>query len=127
MSIKTLCALALLLAAPASAQETRLVSRRADASLSIGYSSRHGVSADLRFAPRRSSCGPVRRTVQRHIPRRVWVDGYWDRQWVEPIYELRRQSCGTSVRVMVQAGYWHKVWRPGYWSSQSFGSTRARY
>ena len=109
-------ALAVLCATPAVAQE-RYRTRHHDSSFSIGYDSRAGVHASLRFgSPRRSTCGTV--------PRRHWVAGYWDRVWIDPIYDVRYQSCGTPYRVLVRAGYWKRVWRPGHWSYDGYGSQR---
>ena len=60
--------------------------------------------------------------------RRVWVDGGFDRVWVEPEFGLRLDDCGLEVRFLLRRGYWkngrrpghyelrrEKVWVPGHW------------
>ena len=60
---------------------------------------------------------------------RVWIDGYDERVWQEPVYDYRVDECGRTVRVLVRAGCWTtvshpgyydwrttKVWQPGHWS-----------
>ena len=46
--------------------------------------------------------------------RSEWVPGRVEQVWVEPVYELRLDSCGREVRVLVAAGHYEKVHRPGY-------------
>lgn len=63
------------------------------------------------------------------VPRRVFVPGRCERLWVEPLFELRVDSCGRVSKVCVRAGAWQtiqhpgryeleyvRVWRPGHWS-----------
>ena len=63
------------------------------------------------------------------VPRNVWIPGYSERIWVEPIYDLSCDRYGNEVRVLVRAGYYRthqrpghyeyqrtRVWRPGHWS-----------
>lgn len=62
-----------------------------------------------------------------HAPRRVWVPGHFEtrceqvwvpatseRVWVEPVFELRYDTCGNRIRVQVCAGYWTTVHHPGH-------------
>lgn len=72
-----------------------------------------GCSTSIRATtPVRSVQYPHRAAPHRQ---QVWIAGYWDRVWVEPRYELRRSSCGGTVRVLVRAGYWNRFWRPGHY------------
>jgi hypothetical protein len=76
-------------------------------------------------------------------PRRVWVPGrtvtevrsVWvperiERRWVEPVWQVRLDSCGNEFRVLIRAGHWSdvcvpghyeprtvQVWKPGHWQS----------
>lgn len=63
------------------------------------------------------------------VLRRVWVPGGVRRVYEEPRYELRADSCGNSIRVLVRHGGWRtthvpgryetkrvRVWRPGHWA-----------
>jgi len=64
-----------------------------------------------------------------NVRKRVWVAGGVRRQWIPDRYETRYRECGTTYRVLVQAGHWTyveepgrwstrvvRVWRPGHWS-----------
>ena len=63
------------------------------------------------------------------VPRHVFVPGRCERVWVDPVFELRVDSCGRTSRVCVRAGAWQtirhpgryevqyvRVWRPGHWA-----------
>jgi len=48
---------------------------------------------------------------------KVWVPGYWEKVWVEPVYETRtvhRRGRTFEERVLVSEGYWKQVWTDGY-------------
>ena len=63
-----------------------------------------------------------------YVCQRVWVPGQAVRVWNEPVFEIRRDHCGGTYRVLIRAGYWSivtgaghfetrrvPVWRPGRW------------
>jgi len=63
------------------------------------------------------------------VPRNVWIPGYSERVWVEPVYDFGCDRYGNEVRVLVRAGYYRthqrpgyyevqrsRVWRPGHWT-----------
>lgn len=63
------------------------------------------------------------------VHRKVWVPGYSERIWIEPIYEETCDAYGNASSILVRAGHYktirhpgryevrrEKVWRPGYWS-----------
>ncbi len=62
---------------------------------------------------------------------RVWVPGRLERTWVEAVFELRRDACGNTVRVLLVPGHWRtirhsghfelrrtRVWQPGCWQAR---------
>lgn len=68
-----------------------------------------------------------------HAPRRVWVPGRYEsrceqifvpgwneRVWVEPVFEFRLGSCGKRLRVEVCAGHWKTVHHPGHYETREF-------
>lgn len=90
--------------------------------VSVGYSShnRHGYHTphydrrhyshnNVRYYNNRNDCNTYsRRTVvvNNH-------GGYWNRVYIQPVYQIRYRSCGTPFRVCVRAGYWKNVWVSG--------------
>jgi hypothetical protein len=63
------------------------------------------------------------------VRQRVFVPGRCERVWVEPVCEVRFDSCGRPFTVCIRAGTWKtvrypgsyevravRVWRPGHWS-----------
>jgi len=63
------------------------------------------------------------------VSRQVWIPGCVERVWIEPVFELRYDSCGIAIRVQVCPGHWENVqraghyelrsvreWRPGHWA-----------
>lgn len=52
----------------------------------------------------------------RNVRTRVWVDGYYDRVWVDPIYQWRYRACGTRYRHCVRQGCWNRRWVGGHWT-----------
>lgn len=65
------------------------------------------LTADLATGP-----GGYWRTVRT----RVWVDGYHDRVWIDPVYEWRYRRCGTRYRHCVRQGCWDRRWIAGHWT-----------
>jgi hypothetical protein len=55
----------------------------------------------------------------RTVTRRVWVGGFYDRVWVEPIYEWRFRRCGTRFRHCVRQGFYDRRWVPGHWAHRT--------
>jgi len=61
---------------------------------------------------------------------KVWVAGVERRVWVEPVFELRYDSCGRAFQFCAAGGHWEtvcepghyetrdvQVWTPGHWQS----------
>lgn len=120
----------------------------ASAQRRAGHATSYGAPVSAVVAGSRASCYAVgidhraRVVVSSCAPRRVWVPGRYEtveervwipeaseRVWIEPVYEVRRDYCGRSFRVLVRAGYFEvqcvpahaevrlvRVWRPGHWS-----------
>lgn len=49
---------------------------------------------------------------------RVWVPGFDQEVWVEPVYEWRYDSCGRRHQVLVCAGYYRTVCVPGRYETR---------
>ena len=87
-------------------------------------------------AQRLVACGygrTVRTPAYSHAPRRLWVPGHYEtrcervwvqgsseRLWVEPVFELRLDSCGKRVRVELYPGHWRTVQHPGRYELREF-------
>jgi hypothetical protein len=52
------------------------------------------------------------------VTQRVWIPGCRERVWIEPVFELRTDLCGITVRVQISPGHWSWVERPGHWESR---------
>ena len=50
---------------------------------------------------------------------RVWVPGLSQRVWVDPIFELRYDSCGNALRVLASPGHWKTIQQPGHFEDRS--------
>jgi len=48
------------------------------------------------------------------VTRRVWIPGYWEEEYIPPVYE-RRFVNGSEVVVLVRAGYYQQYWVDGYY------------
>lgn len=62
------------------------------------------------------------------VDEQVWVPGFEERVWIEPVFELRRDACGEARRVLISAGHFEvrcraghfelrsvRMWQPGRW------------
>jgi hypothetical protein len=49
----------------------------------------------------------------------VWVPGCTQKVWVEPVYELRYDSCGRAFRFCVAGGHWKTVGAPGHYETRT--------
>lgn len=62
---------------------------------------------------------PLRRTWvpgrYETVQERVWAPGASRKEWIEPVYETRYDSCGRPYRVLVSAGRWCVVQDPGHY------------
>jgi len=65
-----------------------------------------------------------------YVANRVWVPGHFEnvsrtvfvpgpvrREWVEPVYEWRFDSCGVHF-VCVSEGYWRTIQLPGHYETR---------
>jgi hypothetical protein len=107
-----------LLASNASAQERvgygkRLTRPSHSAALRAPGHARRAPS--YRSGVRATPYGSSYRHGARTVLRRVWIPERVERVWVEPVFELRFDSCGNELRVLVREGYHEDVVRPGYW------------
>ena len=91
-----------------------------------GYGDRYGHAIRIRPRP-----APRRIWVPGHyqwVTRQVWVPGWTEKIWIEPVYEYRDDYRRGRYRVLVRPGFWKdvyhpghyeshrvRVWRPGYW------------
>lgn len=113
---------------------------------SLGFST-HGRHGDLGVSwsrecarPARphacSACGSIR-ARRTWIParygieqRREWVEGRIERVWIEPVFEVRYDSCGKPFKFCVAGGHYAsrrtgghyetrdvRVWQPGHWAA----------
>lgn len=114
------------------ATETRPAFHRPAFDGSVRYAHRRPAVRGTTYAPHtRRTYGHARVWVPgcyETVLRRVWVPGGVRRVYEEPRYELRTDSCGNPVRVLVCHGGWRtkyvpgcyetkrvRVWRPGHW------------
>ncbi len=91
-----------------------------------GYGDRYGHGIRVRPRP-----APRRIWVPGHyelVMKQVWVPGWTEKIWVEPVYEWRDDYRRGPYRVLIRPGHWRdvyhpghyemqrvRVWRPGYW------------
>ena len=61
-------------------------------------------------------------TFRGHVPighvvrsRSVYVPGYYENRWIEPVYATRYDDCGVPYRVLVREGYYDRFWVPGHY------------
>ena len=125
-------ALALGLERPTHAQEVQVSLGRPSSGVSASFGLRRGRPYGVARIGYGRSYGRSRTWVAGcYVDRRqkVWIDGYRDRVWDEPIYETRYDDCGNRVQVLIRAGCWrwvdvpgrwewrtNRVWQPGHWS-----------
>lgn len=107
-------------AAPASAQAVRATVARAPGALVAGE--HRGLERYGRHEYRRPSYDSARVWIPgcyELVTERVWIPGCRERVWIEPVFELRTDICGITVRVQVSPGHWSLVERPGHWETRS--------
>lgn len=51
--------------------------------------------------------------------RRVYVAGYYEKRWLEPVYETRCDSCGRSYQVLIREGCYERIWVPGHYETRT--------
>ena len=118
-----------LVAAPASAERQSAVrDRHAHHDGHHGRSQDRGHRSDGRHGSRDKqfilSFGSHRRVPHRVIyTRRVYVPGYHEKRWIEPIYETRYDSCGRAYEVLIREGCYERIWVPGHYETR----TKYRY
>jgi hypothetical protein len=87
----------------------------------VGYS--NGPSPSYGRGPgARYRHGPARWVPGHHrtVCRQVWVPGFVERVWVEPVFVRRYDVLGRPYQVCVSDGHYEMVQRPGRYETRQF-------
>ncbi len=128
-------ALALVFAPAASAQRSAVRATSYGGAPSALRSTAYESQRDLR-SPRYGSRGAIRSTSYgrraHYVQARAWVPGHYATErrdvwvpartesvWVEPVFDVRCDSRGVSVRILLREGHYRDVYHPGHYASRS--------
>ncbi|HED63991.1 MAG TPA: hypothetical protein ENJ09_00390 [Planctomycetes bacterium] len=116
-----LCSVLALVALPAQAQhrshggEHRLATRYAAPGVYASTNRSHHTPSRYTASHRVQQWVPGRFET---VTRRIWVPERVESVWIEPVFGLRTDIFGVSVRVELSPGHFERVVQPGYYTTR---------